>query len=86
MPRYFTAEDETEMTFQLVEEIEGCRRFKISVDNQTDRLMLLVKSECDRGIEDAYNTLEILLTWGMIHFKELPLWTNSVEHIKGDKL
>jgi len=84
MPRYFTAEDGTEMAFQFVEEIEGCRRFKISIDGQTDRLMVLAKGGWN--INYAYNTLEILLVWGMSHFEKLPLWTNSVEHIKGDKL
>ena len=72
----FIAEDGTEMTFELVEEIEGCRRFKISVEGCLDRLMVLVDN--NKGLEAAYNTLGIQLTWGMYHFESLPVYTNSI--------
>ena len=76
MNKKFIAGDGTEMTFEMVKEIEGCQRFKISVKGKPDRLMILVKDE--RGIQAAYNTLEIQLAWGISHFESLPIYTNSV--------
>jgi len=76
MGRRFTAEDKTEMTFELVEEIDGCRRFKISVKGHLDRLMVLVDN--NKGLEASYNTLEIQLAWGINYFESLPVYTNSV--------
>ena len=70
MNHFFTAEDGTEMTFEMVKEIFGCQQFKVMVEGQADRSMIFVgpdtKSHC--------KTLEILLAWGMIHFERLDLW------------
>jgi len=77
MFRQFKAADETEMTFKMVEEIDGCQRFKISVEGKADRLMILVGSDT----EAHYNTLELLLAWGIYHFETLPCWHDSVERI-----
>lgn len=71
----FTAEDGTQMTFEMVEEILDCQRFRIHVDGQEDRSMTLVNSDTI----DHYKTLEILCAWGMGHFNRLPLWKDSVE-------
>lgn len=72
MPRHFTAEDGTEMTFEMVEEIQGCQQFRITIESQPPphpRSITLVELDT----EAHYKTLEILLAWGVPHFERLPI-------------
>jgi len=63
MAKKFTATDGTEMTFEMVEDIFGCQRFKITVEGHVDRAMTLVGPDT----EEHYKTLETLLAWGASH-------------------
>lgn len=76
----FIAEDNTEMTFEFVNEIFGCQRFKITVEGQPERLMVLSGADT----QSHYKTLEILLAWGMHHFNSLRLWEDFVEYHDAD--
>ena len=67
MSRQFKAEDGTEMTFEMVKEILGCQQFEITIKSQPSRSITLVGLDT----EAHYKTLEILLAWGMPHFKRL---------------
>ena len=72
MSRQFIAEDDTEMTFEMVKEILGCQQFKITIESQPPplpRSITLVGVDT----EAHYKTLEILLAWGIPHFERLPI-------------
>ncbi len=75
MSHYFTANDNTEMVFELIDEAQGCQQFKIIVKGQPTRVIRLTGLDT----EVHYKTLEILLAWGMCHFKRLKFWIDSVE-------
>lgn len=73
----FKAEDETEITFEMVEEILDCQRFRIHIDGQKDRSITLYGSDT----EAHYKTLEILCAGGICHFNQLGLWEGSIEQL-----
>lgn len=77
MKTSFIADDGTKMAFEFVEEILGCRRYKIVVEGQAARSIVLVGS----NTKAHYKIIKIYLAWGMYHFKRLKLWTDSIEQI-----
>ena len=78
----FTAEDNTQMTFEMVEEAFGCQRFRICIDGQKDRSITFV------GLDTKahYKTLKILCAGGMHHFNQLELWKGLLEQLTLDKI
>ena len=70
--RVFVAEDGTEMTFEMVKEISGCQQFKITIESQPPPLPRSI-TLVGLDTEVHYDTLEILLAWGMAHFERLPI-------------
>lgn len=71
----FIAEDGTEMTFEMVEGVFGCQRFKIMVEGQITRSITLAGTDT----KQHHKVLEILLAWGMVRFEDLTPWIDSVE-------
>ena len=74
MNSQFTAEDGTEMTFELVDDSYGCQQFKVSAPGQIARTTTLVGA----NTEQHYKTLCTLLAWGIPHLERLEEY-NSVE-------
>ena len=75
MPKQFTAEDGTEMTFEMVEEIQGnhlgpIQVYTIKVNGQDTKEVVLFGTDTERH----FKTLEVLLAWGMSHFNDLSTW------------
>ena len=58
--RHFTADDGTEMTFEMVEEIFGCQRFKIMVKGQPARSMILVEEAAATAADTIFDKKKIL--------------------------
>ena len=73
--KHFIAEDGTKMTFEMVEEVFSCQRFKIMVEGQATRSITLAGV----NTKQHYRVLEILLAWGICRFEDLTLWTDSIE-------
>lgn len=58
--RHFMADDGTEMTFEMVEEIFGCQRFKIMVKDQPTRTMILVEEAAATAADTIFGKKKIL--------------------------